>query len=325
MEFVTFNTLSDDMVNNMSKVPQDYDIIVGVPRSGLLVANMLALYMNKPLTDLDSFCNKQILGSGVSKQKKGWVSSFDEIKKALIVEDSINSGYSIEQAKRQIEACEFAMEIHYLAAYIIEGKETAVDYYFRKIEYPRLFEWNYLHQSSIMSRACFDMDGVLCEDPTNDENDDGEKYRHFILNAKPKLIPTVKIGWIITSRLEKYRQETECWLKENGVEYNELIMMQLESAEERRKLGNHADYKAQHYRKIIDATIFIESDDEQAKRINMLSEKQVFCVQSRKFYVESKSHEKTVKRKRKIKLFLRAILPDALYKRVRLVFKQIRG
>ena len=47
-----------------------------------------------------------------------------------------------------------------------------------------------------------DIDGVLCADPTPEENDDGEKYRHFLLNAPPLFIPKVTIGTLVTSRLE---------------------------------------------------------------------------------------------------------------------------
>lgn len=62
-----------------------------------------------------------------------------------------------------------------------------------------------------------DIDGVLCADPTPEENDDGEKYRHFLLNTPPLFIPKVTIGTLVTSRLEKYRPETEAWLQKNHV------------------------------------------------------------------------------------------------------------
>ena len=58
-----------------------------------------------------------------------------------------------------------------------------------------------------------DFDGVLCRDPTEEENDDGDKYRYFIANVEPIFKPSVEIGWIVTSRLEKYRDLTENWLK----------------------------------------------------------------------------------------------------------------
>ena len=37
-------------------LPGDIDLVVGVPRSGLLAANLLALYRNLPFTDLEGYC-----------------------------------------------------------------------------------------------------------------------------------------------------------------------------------------------------------------------------------------------------------------------------
>ena len=48
-----------------------------------------------------------------------------------------------------------------------------------------------------------------------------------------------EINTIVTSRLEKYREPTEKWLKDHGVKYKQLIMLDLPSAEERRKQGCH--------------------------------------------------------------------------------------
>ncbi len=50
-------------------------------------------------------------------------------------------------------------------------------------------------------------------------------YMRFLENAKPLWIPNRKLGWIVTSRLEKYRTVTEKWLKDHSVEYGHLFMM----------------------------------------------------------------------------------------------------
>ena len=76
-----------------------------------------------------------------------------------------------------------------------------VDIYFEICHMPRVFEWNYMH-SWVLQYCCVDIDGVLCEDPSFFENDDGKRYRKFLLHAQPKLVPTKKIGYIVTARLE---------------------------------------------------------------------------------------------------------------------------
>ena len=302
MNFKTLSDLSSDLVENMYKIPRDVDVVVGIPRSGLLVATFIALYINKPVTDLDSFLEKKIYGAGTTKLKDGWIHSFDKIKKVLVVEDSVNSGQSLFGAKEKIEKADFDVEYTYLAAYVTKARKKDVDIYLDIVEQPRLFEWNYLCHRSYIPYACFDIDGVLCVDPTDDENDDGEKYINFIRNAKPKLVVTSKIGWIVTSRLEKYRKETEKWLKKNNIAYDKLIMMNLESAEERRRLGNHAEFKAQVYKEQKRAMLFVESNDYQARRIQELTNKAVFCPTSMQFYNEGRSV--TAKRTAKSNLYI---------------------
>ena len=308
MEFITFNDLGMDIVNNISRIPKDIDLVVGIPRSGVLVASMIAVYMNKPLTDIDAFMERRIYEAGVSKSKDGWIQSFDEIKKVLIVEDSVRSGFSIDTAKKKLKLLNNNIEYVYLAAYVTKEGRKKCNIFFKQIDYPRAFEWNYLHQSLILKRACFDIDGVLCEDPSELENDDGENYLTFLKTAKPKLIPSCIVGWIVTSRLEKYRAETEKWLEVNNISYDHLIMMDVETAEERRKLGNHAEYKAGHYKAIKESFIFVESSWNQAVKIHEMTGKAVFCIENRMFIGETESFKAKKKCKKTIKDMIKRIV-----------------
>lgn len=131
---------------------------------------------------------------------------------------------------------------------------------------PRLFQWNYLNHA-VAGRACFDIDGVLCFDPSEEQNDDGPKYVDFLLHARPLYIPGYKIAALVTSRLEKYRPQTEQWLRENGVQYDKLYMLNVASKEERIRLGCHADFKAETYKRLDDCILFVESNSRQARQI----------------------------------------------------------
>lgn len=44
----------------------------------------------------------------------------------------------------------------------------------------------------ILKKACLDIDGVLCVDPTPEENDDGPRYREFLLTPNPYSFPVPK-------------------------------------------------------------------------------------------------------------------------------------
>lgn len=312
MNFITIAELNNDIVNNMHLIPKDVDIVVGVPRSGMLVATIIALYLNIPLTDIDSFINGKLYSTGSTKNIDNVIKNYCEIKTALIVEDSSNTGNSIIEAREKLSAITFVKKI-FLSVYVTKAAIDKVDIYFRKIEQPRVFEWNFMHSDDLI-HACVDIDGVLCMDPTYEENDDGEKYIKFILMAIPRYIPTKKIGWIVTSRLEKYRKETEKWLEKNGIEYGQLIMMNLETAQERRELNNHAEYKANIYKKLDEAYWFVESDRSQAREIANRTGKAVFCVNAQQFYNMKINNKIKYYLKRKIRIYsvkiIKFILPD---------------
>lgn len=286
MNFVTYKDLNTDIISNMHRIPKNIDVVVGIPRSGLLVANIIALYLNKPLCDFDSFLEGKIYSSGTTKNKDEWPKDFDAVHNVLIVEDSVCSGNSIKQAKNKYLETGAKKNLIWFAAYVYKCNTELVDLYLRTVDLPRAFEWNYLHITNL-SYTCFDIDGILCEDPTEEQNDDGEKYREFLLNAPVKFLPTKEIGCIVTSRLEKYRTETEFWLKKYNIRYKKLFMMNIATAEERRMLGNHASFKANIYKEQKNMLFFIESEDCQAQVIAEKSGKTVFCPSTSAYYEDS--------------------------------------
>jgi uncharacterized HAD superfamily protein len=249
----------------------------------MLPANLLALYLNKPYTDIHSFLNGHIYKAGARSQ------FFDikDFKKILIVDDSIASGAAIEKCKESLKDLKSEFSISYCAIYVIPGKEKLVDFFFEILPLPRYFQWNILNHSTL-EKACFDIDGVLCVDPASEQNDDGEKYTDFVRNAQPLFIPGSKIGTIVTSRLEKYRKETETWLKTNNVKYNDLVMLNLPDMAARQKANSHAVHKAKTYMSG-SYVLFVESDLSQAIEINRIAGKPVLCTENFEMIFDSES------------------------------------
>lgn len=68
MNFKTIQNMTCDIFNNLNQIPHDIDLIVGVPRSGMLAASIIALDLNLPLTDIDSFLEGKIYGAGDTKK-----------------------------------------------------------------------------------------------------------------------------------------------------------------------------------------------------------------------------------------------------------------
>jgi uncharacterized HAD superfamily protein/hypoxanthine phosphoribosyltransferase len=283
MNYRNIRDLNNIILKKLSIIPRDFDLIVGVPRSGMLPANLLSLYLNRPYTDIHSFLNGHIYKAGARSK------FFDiaEFKKILVVDDSVASGSAMLECKESLKHLSDKFDIKYCAVYVIPGKEKTVDYFFEVVPLPRYFQWNILNHTTL-EKACFDIDGVLCADPLPEQNDDGEKYTDFILNAPPLFIPGSKIGTIVTSRLEKYRKETEIWLKNNNVKYNDLVMLDLPDMAARQRANNHGVHKAKAYMSK-PYVLFIESDYGQAQEINRLSKKPVLCTENFEMVFKSES------------------------------------
>ena len=277
INYFDFKTTSSIIRKNINKIPEDIDLIIGIPRSGVIPAYMIALFLNKRVCTLPEFLNNISPQNGRREIHK----KNSSIKKILIVDDSIRTGESLKSVQKKLEKLDNikSYDIKFLAIFSTKESRKLVDIYFKEIECPRLFQWNYLNHC-ISEKCCYDIDGVLCEDPTKEQNDDGEKYIDFIKNARPLYVPTYTIKAIVTSRLEKYRKETEEWLAKHNVKYEKLYMLNMQTAEERRKANCHAKFKADIYKSITEAKLFIESNPNQAKEIYNLTDKPVICVET---------------------------------------------
>lgn len=260
------------------KLPSDLDLIVGIPRSGLLVANLLALCTNLPMTDVDGLLQGRLLSTGPRYEGDlGDLTS--RTLDVLVVDDSVWSGQQMQEVKERIAAAALPHRIRYAAVYVRPGSQHHVDFVGELLSTPRVFEWNIVNHN-YLSETCIDIDGVLCRDPTEAENDDGACYEEFVSTVPPLITPSKKVGWVVTSRLEKYRPLTEAWLERYGVEYGELIMLDLPSKEARLAAGSHATFKADVY-KATGASLFIESALWQASEIANRVGRPVFCMDER--------------------------------------------
>lgn len=281
MRYVTVEELNRMIRRDLWKIPHDIDVVVGIPRSGMLPASLVALYLNTRLSDIDSFIDGKCYSNGLSRGK--YIRS-GEIKKVLVVDDSIRNGISLLDAKRKLNGVQDRYEFVFFVPIASTIGSEMVDLYCEIIEEERLFEWNIFHRS-ILNKACVDIDGVLCVDPVVD--DDGPRYMEFLHTARPLFTPTSKVNTLVSCRLEKYRQQTEDWLRNNNVDYDRLIMLDFPNKAARVAWNKHGDYKGEYYKKRDDCVLFIESSKTQAQRIADISHKPVYCVETNMMVVES--------------------------------------
>ena len=64
MNYRNIDDLNHCILQHLSILPRDFDLIVGVPRSGMFPANLRALYLTLPVTDIHSFRNGHIYQTG---------------------------------------------------------------------------------------------------------------------------------------------------------------------------------------------------------------------------------------------------------------------
>jgi uncharacterized HAD superfamily protein/adenine/guanine phosphoribosyltransferase-like PRPP-binding protein len=284
MNFRSFEDMVKAVRRGMHKVPTDIDAVAFIPRSGIFPASMIALYRNVPLTDVDSLAKGSFLDTGTTRKVRKPAPG--KRPKYLIVDDSVLGGRAMDKARSILAPLNETCTLVYCAIFGASGWEGKADFIFEEVESPRIFEWNFLRHSRL-GEACLDIDGVICADPLKEQNDDGEKYRKFIDEAAPFMLPMEPVGFVVSSRLEKYRAQTEKYLDRHGVKYGELVLLDGVTAEERRKGGMHAKFKASVYKRHKDMQLFIESDPGQAREINRLTGKPVICTETMQFYGES--------------------------------------
>lgn len=278
LTYKSYADLAKTIHNNLALIAEkDFDLVVGIPRSGMVPAYMIGQDLNILVCSFDELVNNSKTAYGNRTIRNKVPKTTHEAKRILIVEDAYGGGQRFREKVASLPV-NIRKKVTTLAIYSATESPT-VDIYFEHVPYPRVFEWNILHHDIYTGQACYDMDGVLCEDPTAKQNDDGAQYSKFIKDARPKYVPTYTIKTIITSRLEKYRKPTEAWLKKHGVKYEKLIMLEGYTAEERVQAGIHGQFKAQEYAKD-DYALFVESNYNQALEINQLTGKPVYCIDS---------------------------------------------
>lgn len=286
--YVSFAQLSNAIRAQLYEIPADVDLIVGIPRSGMVPAYQIGLFLNRLVSDLDNFIADGSISHGHTRKLGIALTSLRQARHILLVDDSIATGGSMQKALKRVQESGYTGRISTCAAIVAPSQKVTVDVSFITMPQPRLFEWNAFHHTCVED-ACFDLDGVLCVDPTAYDNDDGARYEKFLASARPLFRPTLRIGHIVSARLEKYRGLTEDWLAAHNISYGELHLVDLPSKAERIRQGAHCSHKIRIYRDT-NASMFYESDPGQAREIATGSGKPVLCIADMTMVMPGTSH-----------------------------------
>ena len=102
MIYVSYEDIANTIRKNLWKIPEDIDLIVGIPRSGMIPALMIAEFLNKRVTDLDSFIEGRVMSCG----RKGNYLRPGKEGKVLVIDDTVYSGHALEEVKERLKDLE---------------------------------------------------------------------------------------------------------------------------------------------------------------------------------------------------------------------------
>lgn len=269
-------------------VPSSCQGIVGIARSGLFAATLMATTLNLPLFELSGQNKLRAVGSGsrtngLTRHNRGPL---------FVVDDSVYGGHAMNNAKRALRYEGF--EFLFAAVYVQPHVKHVVNYYSRLLPSPHLFEWNIFNNGIVHGNASdpvlrggvgFDIDGVICEEcPVSDL--DTNAYRMWLKRAMPRSIPRLTdVPVLATGRIELFREETMEWMRRWNVRPRHLEMFQAESNSDPKRTSRAvAEHKAEQVKRH-GLSLFIESDEYQARVINQIARKPVVCTSTGKVFV----------------------------------------
>jgi orotate phosphoribosyltransferase len=255
----------------------EVDGIAGVPRSGMIAGSIVATTLGVPLYEL---YQGQLRRLGGGRRMRRHLTK-PEGTSIVAVEDSINTGWSMGRA---VSKTPDPRVIGKTAVYCTPTGTSCVDLYAVALPLPHYFTWH-MFGANVLCRqpTGFDMDGIYCTDCEREDDDDGERYLNWMRSVRPyRMYVGGKATAIVTSRLEKYRDETVQWFARYGLEYGQLVMGPWASLAERRSSDVGA-WKASVARDLR-LEMFVESSERQARSIAALAQIPVFCPKTKSIY-----------------------------------------
>jgi len=288
----SYSDLHTLIQRNLWQIPNTIDLIVGIPRSGLMPASHIATSLNLPLQTLNDV-SKKLSTKQIFTIRGIWES--EKPKHVLIVDDTSNTGLRMFQAIELIRNRWSGVELTTLAICSARNSDYSPDIAFTNSVTPRVFAWNMLNHDEMTPRITIDLDGILCLDPTVEQNDDGEIYRKFLREAELKTKPMKQVRAVITGRLEKYRSETQEWLFANSISYLELFMNDAPTAYYRRTqkfersnlvIDQISEFKSRIL-STLNPPLFVESNRSQAWNIHKITGINTYAFDDDEFFGSS--------------------------------------
>lgn len=277
IHFKSYADLNSDVNKNFEKISGDWDLVVGIPRSGMIPAYIISLALNVDCTDIASLVSNLPLKRGVTRDLKKNITHPWDAEKILLVDDSILSGESLRKEMESIPVF-LKNRVTTLAIYSNKLVRKDIDIVLEFVPLPRVFEWNIFHHK-IVEGACISLEGVISVDKVNNKS-----------LIKPRYLPSGKIHTIVSCRPESQREQVVSWLGMYGVSFSNLVMVSDDVGFDSLDDFSKSKIKSDTFQSS-SAFLYIEGNPEQAKMISKESNKPVYCQASSQVYNPGASFE----------------------------------
>lgn len=275
LRFLRVADLAEHTLRLVPRLPADAAGIVGIPRSGMLPAGILATHMHLPLYYLDP------QRGPVPLQGAGRSANLHRRSGPLvIVDDTTWQGGAMHRARRLLGKTPAL----YTAVYVRDPRH--VDLYAIHHAGSHILEWNIFNNSPLSGSGAFpefaggaacDFDGILCEEPIVSDQQDLPRFLQWLAAARPLYVPRqVPVPLVITYRIESWRAATQAWLDRWGIRVQQLLMHPAATVQERDQHLDVAGHKGQTLRRSRCSVMF-ESDPRQCQAIFDAARKHVIC------------------------------------------------
>lgn len=266
-------------------LPRDLDLVVGVPRSGLIPAALISTYLALPLTDVNGFLEGRLLRSAPGADQR--VDEAEIVRRArrvLIIDDSVGHGSEMRRVRARLAGMEAHRSLHFAAVFAAPDAASVVDVAFEELARGRFFSWNLMHHEAL-EQSCVDGDRLLWSAAVGGEHagqhDDADIEDEAAV--APLWRPTIELGWIVTEQPEGRRAATEAWLCDTGIRFRHLVMPEhpLEANED------GAAFKAEVYRRS-GARLFLTADPGVARYVTRRVGRPTIAVSAQRMFTPSR-------------------------------------
>tara|TARA_R110000796_G_scaffold57672_2_gene132909 strand:- start:12310 stop:13311 length:1002 start_codon:yes stop_codon:yes gene_type:complete len=272
-KWVPTRSLIRDTYYLIEKLPSDIDAVIGVPRSGMLPASVVATTLHLPLYTLR---DSELVSVGSGKR---FNLADAGIRHAVVIDDTVNRGREMDR----VNSLQCLPNYTTACVYVTPSAKTKVDIFSKPLPNPHYLEWNFFNSGFVTSTA-FDIDGILCPDVKSSNDDDGAKYMQHLTDAPVRYaIRNNTANVLVTARLGKYRDATEEWLGINGINYDKLVMGPWNNNRDRKADKEVLNYKVDAYQSS-ECKLFVESNDCLASNMARITSKPVLCPMTEKVY-----------------------------------------